>query len=259
VAVEWPSDLPEGQFTVEDDLGGTFIPPLDMRDTTRIVIPADWYFITGLRIVAVPTVDTIPPAPAPVLQLETVQPWTSVSLTWSPSSDEHFAYYEVLFDTTGFTTEARWSWDWSEDAALVVPGTTTTTVQLPVPVEHYFFRIRAWDRFGNVSSLSTPLVDVGPGEHLALPPLRLTAFPNPARGRVQLGLIAEPAREADVAIYDVEGRRIRSWRGVPLVRGVATLSWDGCTANGEPVGSGVVFAEISAGGRTACQRIAVLR
>lgn len=79
----------------------------------------------------------------------------------------------------------------------------------------------------------------------------LTVTPSPFRERVQLHF--EIARRAAVGldVYDLAGRKIWNREAKELEPGTWTLSWDGRSSNGEPVGSGVYFYRISLDGREA--------
>lgn len=161
VTVCWPcDDLPLGDFTIKDEMGGVFIPPTDMRDTCCLVIPEPQSFITGLVIVVTPVVDLDAPVGPETLWVEAVVPGDSVTLGWDACIEEHFAYYEVLYDSMYFDDDAEWVWDWDEDSAMTDQGYCLTTIPLNKGCSRYMFRVRAWDSFGNVGALSN-LVTIG--------------------------------------------------------------------------------------------------
>ena len=85
--------------------------------------------------------------------------------------------------------------------------------------------------------------------------LRLsTPVPNPSRGSASLALELAPSLAARVAVYDVQGRLVRT-----LLDGAAagsrTLMWDGRDAIGQRAGAGVYFVRASAGGVARVQRL----
>ena len=262
VSIQWPSVLPLGDFTIQDDMGGVFIPPTNMADTTQLVIPPGQSFITGVIITAQAVVDTTPPlGPEYLLCIDCV-PGISVSLRWPECIEEHFAYYEILYDTTHFETISQFVWDWSEDPALMQIGTTSATVTLPLPADHYRFRIRAWDTFGNVSPVSEPIVVTGvPGDRIGNrpPTLLLQTWPNPFRDRVAIWYSAPSAREATLSIYDVAGRRVERF-AVRLTGDYSGLVyWNGRGRDGSQTPSGVYFCRLETRLGFVSRKITLLR
>jgi hypothetical protein len=83
--------------------------------------------------------------------------------------------------------------------------------------------------------------------------LSLAVAPNPggaAGYTLAFGLPAAGA--AKLQLFDVAGRRVATLLDGNRPAGAARLRWDGCSANGEPIGAGVYFArlETTAGART---------
>jgi choice-of-anchor B domain-containing protein len=101
--------------------------------------------------------------------------------------------------------------------------------------------------------LASP-VGVGPA---ALPRLALRALgANPSRGTSVFALESPSARDADVAVFDVSGRRVRTlWRG-RLEAGARRLLWDGRSDAGDETPAGLYFVRVVAGGETAETRLA---
>ncbi|MFC1572203.1 hypothetical protein ACFL6M_01265 [Candidatus Eisenbacteria bacterium] len=271
VTVEWSSDLPLGEFYVQDNLGGTFIPPIDMRTVTQVQIPTEWDFIEGLDIWALAVVDTTPPAGPSDLLVTSSIPGVSASLAWTPCIEEHFSYYEVLFDSIPFdSTVARFVWDWSEDPALQSIGTTGTTVEVPVPAEQYYFRIRAWDVFGNVGETSN-LAATGastpewphedPGSITARP-IVLHVWPNPIDARTTIWCAGLDIQQDDgpiLSVFDLAGRCVRQWELATGVGGKTETTWRGYDANGQLLASGTYFLRVEAGVRVCMRRVILAR
>ena len=88
----------------------------------------------------------------------------------------------------------------------------------------------------------------------------LASYPNPFRERTAISFsLAEPG-EADVRVYDVGGRRVRSvMEGERLAPGPHTVSWDGRDDGGRRVASGVYFVRADVGGRAVVERVTLLR
>jgi hypothetical protein len=82
---------------------------------------------------------------------------------------------------------------------------------------------------------------------------------NPSSGRAVLRFSLPADADADLAVYDVEGRQVRSlargWRAA----GAQSVEWDGRDESGTMVAPGVYFATLHAQGRSASVRLVRLR
>jgi hypothetical protein len=89
--------------------------------------------------------------------------------------------------------------------------------------------------------------------------LVLGSFPNPARGTTQFFFESPHAGPVELSLYDVAGRRVRSW-SVQVEAGVrARLSWNGTDGRGQDVGRGVYFLRARAGDAAGSHRIVWMR
>jgi hypothetical protein len=81
-------------------------------------------------------------------------------------------------------------------------------------------------------------------ENIALPDksIVLRAFPNPFNAEVKLQLLSGIEGELKLDIFDITGRKIRSFEVSGHTRNV---NWDGQNEYGRPVSSGVYFARIT--------------
>ncbi|MBI4364829.1 MAG: hypothetical protein HY568_05305 [Candidatus Latescibacteria bacterium] len=74
---------------------------------------------------------------------------------------------------------------------------------------------------------------------------RPRVFPNPIRSRATIEWPGVPL--SFVAVYDVNGKRVRAW-GVPGLRGTmggpARITWDGTDDSGRRLASGIYFVQI---------------
>jgi len=163
VTLTWDDDLPEGDFIMQDDMGGVFIPPFSMKNQNQLIIPESLDMVTGVEIQLSPVIDTVFQLGPDSLWFDTYTTST-VSLEWTMGMDQYFDYYEILYDTTPFYSESTWVWDKNMDPGMAFQSTTSAMFDLPEGRTIYF-RIRAWDTFGNVSVPSNicSLIILSPG------------------------------------------------------------------------------------------------
>jgi len=94
----------------------------------------------------------------------------------------------------------------------------------------------------------------------ALPPgLRLVASPNPFAGQVTLRFVLEKASSVDCAVYDVQGRKVRSLASTRFGRGPHALIWDGRGDRGESLASGIYFLRLRTTEGTATRKIVLIK
>jgi flagellar hook assembly protein FlgD len=62
-----------------------------------------------------------------------------------------------------------------------------------------------------------------------------------------------------VAIYDMQGRVVRSLADGPLGAGAHSLTWDGLDATARPVPGGMYFARVETNAGAQTRKIAMLR
>ena len=103
-------------------------------------------------------------------------------------------------------------------------------------------------------------VAVGPpagaaGTRLALAP----PSPNPSRGAVRLSLELPLASAVEIAIYDLNGRRVNTLHDGPLAAGAHAFAWDGSDRSGRRASPGVYFARASSGASAETRRIVIAR
>jgi endonuclease/exonuclease/phosphatase family metal-dependent hydrolase len=86
----------------------------------------------------------------------------------------------------------------------------------------------------------------------------LAPRPNPLSSGCQLGFELPRAAEADLAIYDLTGRRIATLASGTQGAGRHLLRWDAVDANGARVGAGVYFTRFRTAGMDRTARVVVL-
>jgi len=93
----------------------------------------------------------------------------------------------------------------------------------------------------------------------AAAPIALSAAPNPFRDRVSLRFSLPASQPAEVTVYDLSGRRIRTLQRGLLDQGAHDLQWDGRTDAGRAVDAGVYFARVRAATLDVTRRVLRIR
>jgi hypothetical protein len=99
-------------------------------------------------------------------------------------------------------------------------------------------------------------------EDRAIPRAELAApAPNPAPGHTDLAFTLARPGTMDLAIFDPQGRRVRTLIRGTLPAGPGRVRWDGRSDAGVPVGAGVYFAKLVTPGalETPLRKIALTR
>ena len=172
------------------------------------------------------------------------------------------------------------SWDASPAADLAgyrlhrglapnfAPGTdnlvaaTTGTGYADAAGSPYCYKLAAVDVHGNLSPYAflqpSGTVDVpgaaGPRE-LALS----VPAPNPMRGSCTMRLALPRAAHPSLALYDQQGRHVRTLLAGALPAGEHPFAWDGRDEGGRPVASALYFVRLETGGRAISRRLVVVR
>jgi hypothetical protein len=89
----------------------------------------------------------------------------------------------------------------------------------------------------------------------------LVARPNPfpGTGVMRLDIEHTTAGRAEVEVYDVTGRRVRSLADQAMPAGNITLTWDGTDERGVAVSSGVYAIAVRSGGAVSAKRVVIAR
>jgi hypothetical protein len=94
---------------------------------------------------------------------------------------------------------------------------------------------------------------------LPLRTLMISPAPNPAPGAATLTFALAQAGDADLSIYSVDGRRVRSLARGRRDAGAHHLTWRGDDEAGRPVAPGVYWVRLQAQGLTFNRRLVLLR
>lgn len=83
--------------------------------------------------------------------------------------------------------------------------------------------------------------------------------PNPFRAATRIAFRLPAARSADVTIYDVTGRLVRTLLNGPQPAGYGEVTWNGRDAAGEIAASGVYYVRLRSGGEERTRPVVHLR
>lgn len=93
----------------------------------------------------------------------------------------------------------------------------------------------------------------------ATPGLRLAASPNPARGAMRFALTVPSAGHAELAVYDLSGRRVATLLDGDERAGSRDVTWSGRDASGRELPAGVYLARLRTSTARADVRVLRLR
>jgi hypothetical protein len=148
--------------------------------------------------------------------------------------------FTVRFDAAGATPDSTY------DDTLVV---STSDEPLPGATALASLAIR-------VSAHTSGTVTVEPGAPATL--RFLPPRPNPLRRETRFAFDLPRAGEVALEVFDLSGRRIATVARGDYPAGSHEERWSAVDEQGAPLGAGLYFARLSAGGRTFVQRLAVL-
>jgi photosystem II stability/assembly factor-like uncharacterized protein len=98
------------------------------------------------------------------------------------------------------------------------------------------------------------------GEAGSAPGLRLAQnYPNPFQGTTTIGYAIAGESVVRMSIYNAAGRRVATLADGPVLPGEHELVWDGRDPQGQPVGSGVYWIRLEAGGATEVKPLLITR
>jgi hypothetical protein len=83
-------------------------------------------------------------------------------------------------------------------------------------------------------------------------------WPNPATGAVQLRVRLDRPENARVEVFDVRGRQVHGWEGVPASGGTV-IAWEARDSAGRPLAAGVYLARLQVGNLVLTRKMTLLR
>jgi hypothetical protein len=86
-----------------------------------------------------------------------------------------------------------------------------------------------------------------------------TAYPNPLNPETKLEFRTSQDGLVKVQVYDIQGRLVKTLQNGPLAAGYNSVRWDGTTATGNKVSSGVYYFKVSAVEGETVVRVTVLK
>jgi len=151
-------------------------------------------------------------------------------------------------------------------------GLSGSTVTIPasarLPLRTGGFQVIATDAYGSADTMWYNLVDsraartvtavameVSPGVRVALSP----ASPNPTSGPARMTFSLPPNARAEIVIFDVAGRRVRTLLDRNTVPSQGSVTWDARDGLGAPVPSGVYFVKLTSQGRVLTRKLVLAR
>ncbi len=145
------------------------------------------------------------------------------------------------------------SFAWREQQSFT-PGTEA----------HYYLRIRMNDNAniwtGPVYVTYDPASVVAVGDGAPGPVLRMAASPNPAYHQVTASFaLPRDARQVNLAVYDANGRHVKTLLDGPLVAGTHQISWTGTDDHGRPSPAGIFFMRLQTEDQSAVKKVILMR
>jgi hypothetical protein len=141
--------------------------------------------------------------------------------------------------------------DWSYTGLNTASATDGTWCLEAVPAGTYHLDVRVDDyRIGLVQNVVVTGAASGVDVAAQMPAVAIDApWPNPARGQVQFRLRLGQDGPATVAVFDLAGRRVRTWSDQAAAAGERLLAWDFRDGNGRDVPAGRYYLRFEANGQ----------
>lgn len=87
----------------------------------------------------------------------------------------------------------------------------------------------------------------------------LQNYPNPFNPSTEISFVLPKAGRLELRVFDVLGREVVTLADEVRNAGAHTMTWDGRSASGAPVASGVYLYQLKAGDVTAARKMMLIR
>jgi carboxypeptidase T len=251
------------QFT-ELEIGGEYCTDdfkLRYRLATDSHVIDDGWYVDDVSIQGPPTTNVAPSAP--VLSdppdgglVETSTPELTVLNAVDPNGGDVLTYAFAVYSDEQRTNPVA-------SAAGIAEGAGATAWNVDTPLgngEHW------WTAYADDGTERGPLMETGSftadssgvDESEAVLSLAL-ASPNPFRSDVELSFTLPARCEAEIAVYGVDGRLVRTLASGIAGPGPGSVTWNGRDDAGHRVASGLYFVRLTAGGEERRGKLMLLR
>ncbi|MEW5701502.1 MAG: T9SS type A sorting domain-containing protein [Candidatus Zixiibacteriota bacterium] len=135
-----------------------------------------------------------------------------------------------------------------------VPAGSNTLVSVPVNGNGTIELVESQFSDYNGALLTVNAAKVGPPKEYAL----LQNYPNPFNAGTVIPVALKDASEWSLSIYNVAGQVVRTFSGSSDA-GIVNVAWDGRTADGSSVATGVYFYRVTTPNFTATKKMVLLK
>ena len=213
--------------------------------TAHTTTPSVWY---AGAIDSGYSIDNIAPSAPANLALV-----ASNTISWESAVEPDFNYYTVYLAADSLALP---------EGADLIGYTTDTSFVVPDSSNGFYLLVTATDFAGNESVSSNTVwnatgVSNVPGLPFAFS-LRANT-PNPFNPRTALEYTIARGMEIELTVLDLAGREIAVIDEGFRLPGKYSVRWDGTNRSGAAVASGVYFARLVGGNRSATQRMVLIR
>jgi hypothetical protein len=172
----------------------------------------------------------------------------AVLLSWSVSASSSFDGFNVYRSISSENGFARLN----EELVPKEHGNNFRD-ETPLPGQSYFYRVGAVGEEGEAFSQTITI---------AVPPKPTTLYqnyPNPFNPSTSIVFYLPKEQPVMLAIYDVNGSRVRTLVEGTKPAGRHTVLWNGQGDRGNQVGSGVYYYRLKAGKTTITKKLVIIR
>jgi predicted outer membrane repeat protein len=199
------------------------------------------------------SVDNIAPA-VPTSIIAIVDHNWDVTVNWSPAIDQDFASFKVY---RSITAEFELS-----DELLIEETADNFLVDPLSEIGEFYYRVSAVDVHGNESGGSEAASVVVVSLDTQIIPVEFTLeqnYPNPFNPSTNICYGIPEDSQVSLIIYDVQGNVIQTLESSRRSAGWYKVVWDGETAKGKSISTGIYFARLVAGDYTQVIKLVYLK